>query len=80
MRAVTCICCGGPLGCAEQSVPDNPNICLSCARLMDDIQDRAIIESAQPWPLDEPAQAESRSHSAEAPGDAAVSPVEITAE
>jgi hypothetical protein len=40
------------LGRSEQFASDNPNICVSCACLMDDVQESTIIESAIPYELE----------------------------
>lgn len=35
-----------------KAISDNPNVCTSCASLLDDIQDTTITESAIPYEFD----------------------------
>ncbi len=52
-----CFSCGEPMACPDKSGSDNPNVCPSCASLLEDIQDSTIIESAIPYESDSPSGA-----------------------
>ena len=57
MKPVICMCCGQPILPVGPAAPSNPNLCLACSRIVDDIQDSTLIESAIPYELDDAAQA-----------------------
>jgi hypothetical protein len=40
------------MGHATKSVSDNPNVCASCASMLDDVPDSTLIESAIPYEVE----------------------------
>jgi hypothetical protein len=58
VKPTICMCCGEPIEGMKQFAPHNSNTCLSCASLLDDVQDRTIIQTAIPYEFEPPAHAE----------------------
>jgi hypothetical protein len=48
-----CKCCGGPLLVSKATPESQITVCNSCLRLMEDVQDSTVIESAIPYEIDE---------------------------
>jgi hypothetical protein len=57
-----CKCCGGPLPVLDASHDRNLTICDSCFRMVDDVQDSTVIESAIPYETDQAATGNAEEH------------------
>jgi hypothetical protein len=62
VKPSVCKCCGQPIPSEEAPDSRNPNVCFSCAGLVNDVQDNTILESAIPLeiPASTPGQAQSK--------------------